>query len=115
MKNTKDNGAPVVLRLQKHYGSTGKWRLRRDEYTNSEMKYLTEHIMGYYRSDEGVINKAIDEAKRWEEGDYMADGSGTPRPVQIDIYDKGQLDEELREEIPDKFLDQLKPLTPEGE
>ena len=112
MKNSKDNHPPVVIRIMDHYGSSGKWKLQIDEYLNSNMKYLTQENRGYYKSDKGVVDKALKRANKYAEGEHIF-GGGEPRPVQISISERDGvgLSEEQRERIDDKFLEEMEAVT----
>ena len=109
MKNTENNNAPIVITIEKHYGNAGKFRLVKRDYLNSKMNYLTRHIVGYYKSDKGVTNKALKIAEKYSEGNYVANTDDAPkRPVEISYADK--LSEEQVNKIPEKFKDKLEPL-----
>lgn len=110
MKNTTENKPPVVLYIQHHAGGSGDYRLLRKEYTGGTMRYLTRHILGYYKTGEGVVDKAIAEAERFASGDaYAFEHPG--HPVEVKIGPRAELPDEQSERIPERFLDELEAIS----
>jgi len=108
MKNTKENRPPVVIRVMHHYGRAGKWKLQIDEYLGSDMKYLAQENRGYYKSDKGIVDKAITRAEKYANGEHIV-GGGEPRPVEISIEERSdvEMSEERKSRIDEKFLEEL--------
>lgn len=78
------SNSPVVVDIQKHYGSSGKYRLVIQDYLGEKGGSHTREIVGYYKTDDGVIERATSKAEKYHTGEWCIP-SGDGRPTEISL------------------------------
>lgn len=97
---------PVVVSIQDHYGNSGDFRLVIREFFSQDRDTFTRDIVGYYKTQEGVVDRAVEKSVKYAEGKHIIPSDqDKARPVSIGLPNNDQRTE-VRELVEFKLDDE---------